>query len=199
MNYTSLHNSRDKATLAASATWQGMSEDISRYGTMGVSFASSNPTDGTLWIEVSHDNETFTAIPRTIANTTTAQPVMWTIVEKYIRLKYVNNSTEVEDFSIQTHYSSNSGILLGQELGDSLTDSATGIATVSVVQGKDSSGGYNTATVDSGGSLKILESSASTNTELLTHIYNQLHLLNVRFEEAFRTGITLEDIENGYD
>ena len=36
-------------------------------------------------------------------------------------------------------------------------------------------------------------------SELLGHIHLQLHLLNARFEEAFRTGITLEDITYGDD
>jgi hypothetical protein len=198
-NLTSLHNSRTKATLAASGEWLGFSEDVTRYGTMGVSFYSDTPSSGTLVIQTSHDNKTFSSVPRRVSNTVTSQPIMWNIVEKYMRIKYVNDGIDAVNLSIQTHYSSNSDTLLGQQLGDSLVDGSTGIATVSVIQGKDSTGTYNTAAVDSGGSMQIIDTTASTNTELLTHIHDELHLLNARFEEAFRTGINIEDIEDGYN
>jgi len=198
-NLTSLHNSRTKATLAASEEWLGFSEDVTRYGTMGVSFYSDTPSSGTLVIQTSHDNKTFSSIPRRVSNTATTQPIMWNIVEKYMRIKYVNDGIDAVNLSIQTHYSSNSDILLAQQLGDSLSDGSTGIATVSLIQGKDNLGNYNTIAVDKGGSLVITESAASTNTELLTHIHNQIHLLNARFEEAFKTGINQEDIDNGND
>lgn len=198
-NLTSLHNSNDWATLTASEEWLGFSEDVTRYGTMGVSFYSDNPSNGTLWIEVSHDNETFSSVPRTISNTSTAQPVMWNIVEKYMRLRYVNGTVEAVNLSIQTHYSSNSDVLLGQEIGNSLIDEISGIATVATIQGKDALGDYRSVTVDTSGSLQITTTGANNDTELLGNINLQLQLLNARFEEAFRTGITLGDIEYGND
>ena len=107
--------------LGASATYQGTSEDVSAYGRVGVSVttATGNATDGVLWIEVSHDGVTWSGPPRDIADTSTAQPHMWNIVEKYFRIRYVNGTTPTGTvFSIQTQYAVNSEILLGHQLDE---------------------------------------------------------------------------------
>jgi hypothetical protein len=43
-------NSRAASTLAAAGTFQGVSEDVSHYGRVGVSITSDNATDGTLYM-----------------------------------------------------------------------------------------------------------------------------------------------------
>ncbi len=73
---TSSFNSRDAATFAAAATFQGVGEDVSAYGRAGISIKSDNATDGTLTIETSHDNVIWGGPTRTWANTSIAQPHM---------------------------------------------------------------------------------------------------------------------------
>ena len=48
-----------------------------------------------------------------------------------------------------------------------------------------------------GNTLAVASSASSSEVELLGHIHVQLHLLNARFEEAFKTGITEGDIDSG--
>jgi len=121
-NKISINNSLLTGTgLLAGATYTGTSEDVSKYGRVGISIytAFGNPTDGTLWIEVSRDNVNWSTIPRTFSDTSTAQPHMWNIVEKYFRIRYVNGTTPTgTDFSIQTQYAVNSEILLGHQLDE---------------------------------------------------------------------------------
>ena len=66
---TTSFNSRDAATLAAGATFQGVGEDVSGYGRVGVAIISDNSTDGTLTIQVSQDNSTWKDFTRTWADT----------------------------------------------------------------------------------------------------------------------------------
>ena len=78
---TTSFNSRDAATLAADAVFQGVGEDVSEYGRVGVSITTSNATDGVLTMEVSRDNVTWGGPTRTWSDTRFAQPHMWEIVE----------------------------------------------------------------------------------------------------------------------
>ena len=111
-------NSRAAATLAAGATFQGVGEDVSKHGRVGVSIVSDNATDGTLTMEVSRDNIKWGGPTRTWTDTTIAVPHMWNIVEKYFRIKYVNGTTEATNLSIQTQYSNNADIALAHPLND---------------------------------------------------------------------------------
>jgi len=113
-------NSRAAATLAAGATFQGEGEDVRGYGRAGIAIHSTNTTDGTLTIEVSHDNITYFGPPRDWADTSIAVPHMWEIVEPWFRIKYVNGTTEATALSIVTHYSVNGAIFLGHQLNEIL-------------------------------------------------------------------------------
>ena len=115
-------NSRDAATLAAAGTFQGVSEEVSGYGRVGVAFKSDNATDGTLTMETSLDGVTWGGPTRSIANTSIAQSVMWNIVEKYFRIKYVNGTTEAENLAIQVQYSNNANTTLGHPLDETLPE-----------------------------------------------------------------------------
>ena len=115
---TTSFNSRNAATLAAAATFQGVGEDVSKYGRVGIAIHSTNSTDGILTIEVSHDNVTFFGPSRDWADTSIAVPHMWNIVEKYFRIKYVNGTTEATALSIQVQYSNNADVVLGHELSE---------------------------------------------------------------------------------
>jgi len=152
---TTSFNSRDAATLAAAATFQGVSEDVSKYGRVGISIASDNATDGTLTIEVSHDNTIWATPTRTIADTSTSQPVMWNIVEQYFRIKYVNGTTEATNLSIQVQYAVNSGVVLGHRLDESLVDEMGATLTRSVLVGEDDNGVYRNVPVDTRGQLAV--------------------------------------------
>ncbi|GAF81820.1 unnamed protein product, partial [marine sediment metagenome] len=152
---TTSFNSRDAATLAAAATFQGVGEDVSEYGRVGVSITSTNATDGTLWMEVSHDNSTWSSIPRTIANSSIANPHMWNIVEKYFRVKYINGTTEATALSIQVQYSNNANTLLGHQLDATLLDETEAIIARSVLVGKSSSGLYINPSVTNHQALQV--------------------------------------------
>jgi hypothetical protein len=113
---TTSFNSRAAATLAASATFQGVGEDVHKYGRVGVSIISDNATDGVLTMEVSRDNITWGGPTRAFSDTRFAEPHMWNIVEKYFRIKYVNGTTEATNLAIQVQYSNNADIFLGHQL-----------------------------------------------------------------------------------
>lgn len=148
-------NSRDAATFAAAATFQGVSEDVSGYGRAGISITADNATDGTLTIEVSHDGTNWGGPDRAIADTRFAQPVMWNIVEKYFRIKYVNGTTEADNLSIQVQYSNNADIILAHPLDETLIDEMGAVLTRSVLVGEDETGVYRNVPVDQEGQLAV--------------------------------------------
>lgn len=139
---TTSFNSRDAATLLASATFQGVGEDVSSYGRVGVSISSDNATDGVLTMEVSRDNVNWGGPTRTWSDTRFASPHMWNIVEKYFRVKYVNGTTEATNLAIQVQYSNNANTLLGHQLDETLLDETEALAVRSVTVGQDPNGVY---------------------------------------------------------
>lgn len=142
-NKISTLNSRASSTLAAGATFQGSSEDVSLYGRVGVSITSSNATDGVLYMEVSHDGVTWGGPPRILADTRFSQPHMWNIVERYFRIRYVNGTTEANDLSIQVQYSVNADIVLGHQLDEVPLSEHESILTKAVIWGVQPDGVYN--------------------------------------------------------
>ena len=148
-------NSRAAATLAAGATFQGVGEDVSKYGRVGVSIVSDNATDGVLTMEVSRDNVNWGGPTRTWADTRFAQPHMWNIVEKYFRIKYVNGTTEATNLAIQVQYSSNANILLDHQLNETLLNETEAIVVRSVAVGQDVSGAYRNVPVTGEGKLQV--------------------------------------------
>jgi hypothetical protein len=162
---TTSFNSRNAATLAAGATFQGVSEDVSAYARVGISIISDNATDGTLTIEVSQDNSTWSGPTRTWSNTTIAQPHMWNIVEQYFRIKYVNGSTEATNLAIQVQYSNNANILLAHQLNGTLLDETEAIVARSVGVGQDPNDVYmnlEVSGVDNGNSSTTNLTTASS-------------------------------------
>ena len=151
---TTAGNSRAAATLAAAGTFQGVSEDVHRYGRVGIAIHSDNATDGTFTIEVSHDGVIWGGPPRSIADTRFANPIMWNIVEKYFRVKYVNGTTEATNLSIQVQYSNNANILLGHPLNESLINEMGALITRSVLVGQAEGGSYINVPVSSQGRLQ---------------------------------------------
>mgnify|MGYP003629799131 CR=1 FL=1 len=155
-NTISVVNSRAASTLAAAAVFQGVGEDVSAYGRIGVAITSDNATDGVLTMEVSHDNVTWGGPTRNFANTSIAEPHMWEIVEKYFRIKYTNGTTEATNLSIQTQYSGNGGVLLAHQLDATLIAETEGIITRSVLVGKTDGGDkYINVPVGADGHLEI--------------------------------------------
>lgn len=113
-------NGREAATLAAGATFQGVGEDVTGYGRVGIVARSDNATDGVLTIEVSEDNVRWGGPTRDWADTRFATPHMWNIVEPYFRIKYVNGTTEAANLSIVVQYSNNADVVLGHQLNEIL-------------------------------------------------------------------------------
>lgn len=152
---TTSFNSRDASTLAVSAVFQGVGEDVSMYGRVGIAITSTNASDGVLTIEVSQDNITWGGPIRTWADTRYSQPHMWNIVEKYFRIKYTNGTTEALGLAIQVQYSVNANTLLGHQLNETFLNETEAIATKSVLVGKDGSGVYRNVPVDDEGQLSV--------------------------------------------
>ncbi len=163
---TTSFNSRDADTLAAAATFQGVGEDVSGYGRVGVAIRSDNATDGTLTIEVSHDNVIWSGPTRALADTRFSQPVMWNIVEKYFRIKYVNGSTEAANLSIQVQYSNNADIVLAHPLTETLIGELGAVLTRAVLAGQDVAGVYrNVQTIQHEGKTSLYTVSGFSDTE----------------------------------
>jgi len=154
-NLISTVNSRPASTLAAGATFQGTSEDVSNYGRAGVAITSSNATDGVLTFEVSQDGINWGGPTREWEDTRFAQPHMWNIVEKYFRILYTNGSTEATDLAIQVQYSKNANILLAHQLTEVFKDETEAIATRSVLVGQTTGGDYVNVPVDGNGHIQV--------------------------------------------
>jgi hypothetical protein len=152
---TTSFNSRDAATFAAAATFQGVSEDVSEFGRVGIAITSDNATDGVLTVEVSHDNVIWGGPDRNIADSRFAQPVMWNIVEKYFRIKYVNGTTEATNLSIQVQYSVNADTTLAHPLDEVLIDEMGATLTRAVLVGQDENAVYRNVPVDTKGQLAV--------------------------------------------
>ncbi len=152
---TTSFNSRDAATLGALGVFQGVGEEVVKYGRVGVSISSDNQTSGTLFMEVSRDNINWGGPARKFIDTRFAQPHMWNIVEKYFRIKYVNNNVEAENLIIQVQYSVNADILLGHQLDEVLIDETEAIITRSVLVGVSDDGSYTNSRVDANGRLRV--------------------------------------------
>jgi len=186
------YNSREASTIAPNGIFQGVGEYVSMYGRVGISMSASSPTSGTFTIEVSHDNVTWAGPTRLIENVQYAEPIMWNIVEKYFRIKFVNGNRATTDFSIQTHYSINANTLLGHTLDANLKTEHGALLTRSVIAGLQPDGTYANAQISSAGQLKV---SSGGTPETLNNILLEMKLLNARFEEAFDTGINIGDVK----
>ena len=154
-NFISVLNSTS-TPLASGATFQGVGEDVSKYGRAGISIFTpfGQSTSGTLTIEVSRDNVNWGGPDREFADTATAEPHMWNIVEQYFRIKYVNNSATASTFQIQVQYSVNSDILLGHQLDDTIIGSSEAIITRSILVGKTDGGTYKNVPITQEGHLE---------------------------------------------
>lgn len=152
-NKISTLNRREASTLAAGASYTGTGENVTNYNIVGVSVTSDNATDGTLYMEVSHDGVSYGGPPRAWTDTRFAQPHMWKISEPYFRIRYVNGTTEAQNLSLIVNYSKNTDIFLGHQLDETLIDEIEAIVTRSVIAGKNpdsvyvnaKSGGVHTA------------------------------------------------------
>jgi len=80
LNVISTLNSRAASTLLPNAIFTGVSEEVLIYGRAGISISSDNPSDGKLYIEVSHDNVNWGCTVRDFRNPQIAEPHMWYIL-----------------------------------------------------------------------------------------------------------------------
>ena len=186
-------NARLGADMAAGATFQGVSEDVSGYGRAGISIKSDNKANGTLTIETSHDGDTWGGPSRTWKDTRFSQPHMWNIVEKYFRIKYVNGTQAATNLSIQVQYSVNANILLGHQINEVLIDETEAVVTRSVIVGRDSNGNYANVPVDSKGRLKV-EQEENETTRVLKEILRELKIINEYNALTHETTITKEGV-----
>ena len=181
-NVISTLNAKTSSTFAAGEVYQGTGEDVSEFGRVGVAITSSNASSGTLTMEVSHDNVTWSGPSRTWQDTRFAQPHMWNIVEKYFRIKYTNGTAVARDLCIQVQYSVNADILLGHQLDEVLLDETEAIISRSVLVGKNPDGVYKNVEVDLNGLLRVESKDEFT------------HLLNSMLEQQKRTNKYLQII-----
>jgi len=155
LNKISTLNSGFFGNFAANEVFQGEGEEVLQFGRAGIAISSTSASNGTLTIEVSHDRITWGGPRRSWADTRRGQPIMWNIVEKYFRIKYVNGLKSVKNLSIQTHYSVTSGVLLGHQLNAPLSDETAAIITKSILVGKDENSIYHNVRATSDGKLQI--------------------------------------------
>ena len=180
LNFISELNSRDASDFAANATFQGVSENVHMWGRVGVSITSSNRTSGTLTMEVSRDGTTWGGPTRRFEDTRFAQPHMWNIVEKYFRIKYVNDHIAASDLQIQVQYSNNADILLGHQLDETLIDETEAIITRSVILGRDEKGNYANVTVDLNNNLHVVDQSSLDMVDLQRDILKELRIISLK-------------------
>lgn len=95
------------ALLGPEAIFTGAWEDVTQFETVATAILGSMPTDGELFFDLSTDNgATYTSVPSSIGDTTFAVPRILNVVEDYVRIRYVNGTTQMTgDFSIRTKYS----------------------------------------------------------------------------------------------
>lgn len=190
-NAISTLNSRASSDLAANAVWQGVGEDVSRFGRVGISVTSSTQSSGVLTIEVSHDGITWGGPSRTWSDTRYSEPHMWNIVEKYFRIKYTNGVKAVSDLSIQVQYSVNANILLAHQLDGSIIDESESLLTRSLLLGKNDKGDYENVAISRTGALQV---EAEDNAEVLADILIELRIINAYNALGHDEILTEEDI-----
>lgn len=149
-NKISILNSTTITPISGGTIFQGVGEDVSKYGRVGVSVWTpfGESTDGILTMEVSRDGVNWGGPNRTFVDTSTAQPHMWSIVEKYFRIKYTHGSTSASTLVIQTQYSVNIDILLGHQLDEVPLDEHEGINVKAIGWGKNPDGIYGNVRLD---------------------------------------------------
>jgi hypothetical protein len=109
--------------LGNGAEYTGAWEDVEKYSTVAIAIIGTLATDGTLYIESSQDGgTTVNSVPFAVPDTTFDLPHIWNVVEKYIRIRYVNGTTPMTGaFQMQTKYSNAQSLGLLQEAGDTIT------------------------------------------------------------------------------
>lgn len=157
-NINSLLNSTTISSVTGGEVFQGVGEDVTKYGTASISIWSpfGESTSGTLTIEVSRDNINWGGPTRRFENTAIAQPHMWTIAEKYFRIKYeVDPAQTATSIVIQTQYSTNRPIQLAHQLDEVPIAEHEAILTKSVIMGQTDNGDYKFAPVTPEGHLEV--------------------------------------------
>jgi len=175
------HNSREAATLAAGAIFQGVGEDVGNYGRVGVSIISDNHTEGILTMETSLDNITWSGPDRTISDTRFTQPHMWNIVERYFRIKYKNGDTQANNLAIQVQYSNNIDIFLGHQLDELLIDEREALLIRAVLAGKDRNGIYQNVDISPDAKLGV---QTDRFAHVLECILSELQKMNIHLSLA---------------
>jgi len=94
------------AAFSGGATFTGTGERVEQYTFATVSIGgSTSAATGTLYIDKSVDNSTWSSISRIIEDITAQKPFTFLITEPYIRIRYVNGSTAQTTFKLTTKYS----------------------------------------------------------------------------------------------
>lgn len=156
-NKISILNSTIITPISGGTIFQGTGEDVSKYGRVGISVWTpfGESTDGILTIEVSRDNVNWGGPTRDYADTSIAQPHMWNIVEKYFRIKYTQGTTSATTLQIQTQYSVNSSVNLGQQLNDVPLAEHEGINVKAILAGRVENNTFKNINATSDGSLNV--------------------------------------------
>ena len=114
------------ATLGVSGSFVGAWENISgQHGiTVLVDGTSGGVSDGTLYMEFSHDTvTTHRSISIPVEDVTNAPPRTLGTVAKYFRVRYINGTTATTSFDIQTMFHTQQ-VHLVSRLGSGLTDNS---------------------------------------------------------------------------
>ena len=193
-NKISTLNSVTLTSLSAGQVWEGVSEDVSKYGRAGISIWTpfAEPTDGILTIEVSRDGVNWGGPDRDFENTAIAVPHMWNIVEKYFRIKYTNLLKPADSLVIQTQLSVNADIQLGHQLDTTLIDETEASVTRALLVGRDKNGVYKNVPVNLEGEIKTAQED-DVYTEVLESINNQLKIISMKLNPLSTDNETLTE------
>jgi len=173
INRISTLNSLTGGTMAVDGGYTGTSENISNYTTLSVSVYTPFGTNlnGTVWLEVSRDDVNWNTIPRTLRNSSVAQPITFLVAEEYFRLRFENgqdgggnpiDTVSASTMQMQTMFSTTRPMFIGHEMGETIYDWTGGVVSKSVLTGSLPSGNYANVKVNSEGSLNTSITSPRT-------------------------------------
>lgn len=162
----STQNSLTSSTMSITGGFTGTSENVGGYTTASVSFYTplDENINGTLWFEVSRDNVDWSMIFRDIRDSSTTQPILFLITEKYFRIRFENgldsndlviSTVSASTIQIQSMLSSTRVMDLNQQMGNTISDHFNGGLTKSVITGRLNSSKYTNIKGDAQGSLKV--------------------------------------------
>ena len=128
--------------LTGGATFTGTWEAVENFNFIRTAILTDNATDGTLYFDLSMDGgTTFISVSRSVGDTTFNFPHKISVVESYVRIRYVNGTTaQTTFFNLQTTYSVSDNLSLNYLLNGTITDENEASLVLASLIGRDLNG-----------------------------------------------------------